>query len=442
MNKPEFIISCPIDTYSGYGSRSRDVVKAIIELDKYDVKILAQRWGSTPWGFIKEHPEWDFLNKHLFQPEPNKQYQKPDIWMQITIPSESQGHYNIGITAGIESTLAPADWVEGCNRMDLILGSSKHTVDILKNSKFQKQDKQTNQIVGNIELTKPIEILFEGFNQDIYKKNVPFKAIKTGMKLKVKEEFCYLFVGHWIQGDFGHDRKNIGLLIKSFCETFKNKPKQPALILKTAHAGSSYMDRDLILKKIKEIKKTVRGKCPSVYLLHGDFTDSEVNELYNHPKVKAMVSLTKGEGFGRPLLEFTQTQKPIITTGWSGHIDFLKPDMSILLPGTLNEVHPSARNKWLIEGSKWFDVDVMQLGRVLKDTYKKYKGFIPNAKRQAHYCKENFSYNKMKDLLGEILDKNVKKSPKQVPLKLPKLKKIGGNELPRLELPKLKKIEV
>jgi hypothetical protein len=119
--------------------------------------------------------------------------------------------------------------------------------------------------------------------------------------------------------------------------------------------------------------------------------------------------------------------------------------MSILLPGTLGDIHPSARNNWFIEGAKWFNVDQMQLGRVLKDTHKKYKGFLPNAKRQAHYCKTNFSYDKMKELLGEILDKNVKTAPKQVQLQLPKLKKIGGEnklELPKLKLPKLSKIKI
>ena len=130
MNKKTVIISCPIDTMSGYGARSRDVAKAFIELDKYDVKIIPQRWGNTPWGFIEDNPEWEFLNSHMFHPEPNKQYSQPDIWVQITIPNEfqKQGKYNIGITAGIESTVAPADWVEGCNRMDLVLGSTNHTV--------------------------------------------------------------------------------------------------------------------------------------------------------------------------------------------------------------------------------------------------------------------------------------------------------------------------
>ena len=56
--KPLFVISCPFDTYSGYGARSRDLVKAIIETNKYEVKVLAQRWGNTPWGFCKDNPEW------------------------------------------------------------------------------------------------------------------------------------------------------------------------------------------------------------------------------------------------------------------------------------------------------------------------------------------------------------------------------------------------
>ena len=202
------------------------------------------------------------------------------------------------------------------------------------------------------------------------------------------------------------------------------------------------MDREVILKKIDDIKKTVKGKLPNIYLLHGDFTDAEINELYNHNKVKTMISLTKGEGFGRPLLEFTQTKKPIIATGWSGHIDFLKPDMSVLLPGTLGDVHPSAQNKWLIKDSKWFDVDTMTLGRTLKDTHKKYKDYIPNARRQATYAKENFSFDKMKEKLGSILESNITEAPKQVELKLPKLKKIGGDktELPKLKLPKLQKL--
>ena len=436
--KPTFFISCPVDTYSGYGARSRDIVRAIIEMDKYDVKIIPQKWGETAWGIIEDHEEWGFLNKYLFQPQPNQQYPKPDIWMQITIPNEfmPQGHYNIGMTAGIESTVAPADWVQGCGRMNMVLGSSKHSIDILKASTFEKRDERTQQVIEKIAFNPntKTDILFEGFNEDTYKKTSEFLDLP-----EIRESFCFLFVGHWMQGNFGHDRKNVGVLVKSFLETFKNKRgATPALILKTTGGNSSYMDKYQILKKLKDIKLQVKGKLPKVYLIHGDLTNEEMNQLYNHPKVKCMVNTTKGEGFGRPLLEFTQAKKPIITTGWSGHIDFLKPDMSVLLPGVLNNVHPSAQNKWLIQGSKWFDVDIIALNKALKDMYKNYKQWVIKAKQQGNYAKENFSYTKMKEKFSKILKENVIEAPKQVNLQLPKLKTLSP---PKLKLPKLKKIE-
>jgi glycosyltransferase involved in cell wall biosynthesis len=429
MSKPMFVISCPIDTYSGYGARSRDIVKAIIELDRYDVKVLPQRWGSTPFGFIKNNPEWEFLTNHVL---PNNQLSsQPEIWMQITVPNEFQpvGKYNIGCTAGIETTIAPAEWVEGCSRMNLILGSSEHTIKVLKESKFEKRDQQTNQPVGIIEWKGDSEVIFEG--ADIEK----YKPIKSTFDLSnVKEEFAYLFVGHWMQGQMGEDRKNVGLLVKAFYETFKNKTKKPALILKTSTVGSSYMDRNELIKRIKSIKDSVRSNnLPNVYLLHGEFTDVEMNEIYNHPKVKAMVNLTKGEGFGRPLLEFSLVNKPIITTNWSGHIDYLNPEFTSLLPGMMTKVHPSAANNMLLADAEWFSVDHGHVGQYLKDVFENYKGYAEKAKRQGFQSRTKFSFDAMKEKLGKLFENKIPEFPKQVQLELPKLKKI--------ELPKLKKVE-
>jgi hypothetical protein len=429
MSKPVFVISCPIDTYSGYGARSRDIVKAIIELDRYDVKVLPQRWGATPKGFIKDNPEWSFLTQYLLtSPQLNAQ---PEIWMQITVPNEFQpiGKYNIGCTAGIETTIAPAEWIEGCSRMNLILGSSKHTIDVLKNSKFEKRDQQTNQSIGFIEWKGDSEVIFEGVDIETY------KVTKSNFDLSsIKEDFAYLFVGHWMQGALGEDRKNVGLLVKAFYETFKNKAKKPALILKTSQVGSSYMDRDEILKKIKAIKESCRSNnLPNVYLLHGEFTNEEMNEIYNHSKVKAMINLTKGEGFGRPLLEFTLVNKPIITTNWSGHIDYLNPEFVTLLPGQLTNVHPSAANNMLMKEAQWFSVDNGHVGHYLRDVFENYKGYAEKAKRQGFQSRSKFSFENMKEKLGKVFSEKIPEFPKQVQLQLPQLKKV--------ELPKLKPVE-
>lgn len=433
MSKNNCVIYAPIDTLSGYGSRSRDTVKSIIELKKeeWDIKIIPCNWGNTPNGFISDNPEWEFLTQYIINGQLTTQ---PDIFIWITVPNEFQkvGKYNIGITAGIETTVSPSDWIEGINRMDLILVSSEHAKTTFINSKFQKVNNQTHQVEGIVEVKTPIEVIFEGIDTNLYKYlDTPNKEI--GNINSIQEEFCYLYVGHWLPGDLGEDRKNTGLLVKAFFETFKNKKQKPALIMKTSLVSPSYMDRDEILKRIQSIRSTVNSTdLPNIYLLHGEFTDSEMNEIYNHPKIKSMVSLTKGEGFGRPLLEFTQSKKPIITTNWSGHIDFLKPEFTTLINGTLTNVHPSAANNMILKESQWFSPDMGQIGYYLKDVYENYKNYIDGGKRQAYHSKQNFSFEKMTEKMAEYL-KRIPEFPKQIQLKLPQLRKI--------ELPSLKKIE-
>ena len=226
------------------------------------------------------------------------------------------------------------------------------------------------------------------------------------------------------------DRKNVGLLVKAFYEIFKNKTKKPALILKTSGAGASYIDRNEILKKIEAIKKSVNStNLPNVYVLHGEFTDIEMNQLYNHSKIKSMVSLTKGEGYGRPLLEFSLIKKPIITSGWSGHIDFLDPNFTSLLPGQLTNVHESAVvPNMILKESQWFSPDHAATGHFLKDIYENYKNYTENAKRQSYKSKSNFSWEAMKIKTDELLTQYIPNLPKKVELKLPNLKKI---ELPK-----------
>ncbi len=424
MSRNTFYVSCPIDTYSGYGSRSRDYVKALIELDKYDVKIIPQRWGSTPFGFIDDHiEEWGFLKNHLqLQQQLTEQ---PDIWCQVTVPNEFQkvGKYNIGLTAGIESTVCPHSFIQGCNKMDLILTSSNHSKEVFENTQFTVDDKGRK---STLSLTTPVEVLIEGANLDMY---CPKKS--TFDLDEIPEKWCYLFVGHWMKGGLGEDRKNVGLLIKAFYELFKGKSKRPALILKTSNGGSSYLDRREILKRIDLIKKSIPSNdLPNIYLIHGELSDSEMSSLYNHDKIKAMVSLTKGEGFGRPLLEFSLTNKPVIATGWSGHIDFLKREFSALMSGKLTPIHESAANDFLIKEAKWFSVDPQNLGHFMVDVNQNYKEWKVKGKKQGNYSRANFSFDVMKNQLSDTLERNVPEIAKTVKL-----------ELPKIQLPKLRKLK-
>ena len=245
----------------------------------------------------------------------------------------------------------------------------------------------------------------------------------------IPENFAYLFVGHWLQGEMGEDRKNVGLMLKAFYEVFKNKSNAPALILKSSCGKGSHMDRREIMRRIDAIRKTVDAKIiPNVYLIHGDLSDTEINELYNHPKIKSMISATKGEGFGRPLLEFALTGKPVIASGWSGQMDFLDNKYHTLLGGTLTDIHASAQHpEMLVEGSKWFSVDHGQLGNALVDVKANYKDWYKKGKTYKNILKKNFSYESMKSQIYEILDNNISDMPMAVKLTLPKL------NLPKLQ---------
>lgn len=453
------VLAGSVSTQSGYGSHSRDIARALIKSDRYDVKIIPIRWGTTPQDALdRTNPDDLIILDRITSPNLTEQ---PDIFIHVTIPNEFQrvGKYNIGITAGIETTLCRAEWISGCNNMDLVLATSEHSKKVFELSRYEKRDNETKQLLEVLSLNKPVEVLFEGVDTKVYNKQVNTDLQIVKRLNEIPEEFCFLFVGHWLQGSLGNDRKDVGMLIRVFLESFRRKTKQnmPALILKTSQAGFSVVEQEIIVNRINDIRNMVRQSepgrpLPNIYLLHGNMTDEEMNSLYNHRKVKAMVSFTKGEGFGRPLLEFTTTGKPVIVSGWSGQMDFLHPEFSVLLPGSLAKVNESSVNDWILPDSQWFTVNYAVASNKMLDVHKRYAAYSEMSKKHSRYTIENFSFNKMMQKLCGYIDNidkyvaagaEVKKEPQVNKLSLPKLTKLTGNGEPTktISLPKLTKVE-
>ena len=443
--KPLMLITGPVATRSGYGSHTRDLVRSLISMDKFDIKINSLRWGNTPMNALDENNPNDLpiLQRIL---KSNELPRQPEIHIQVSVPNEFTpiAKYNIGVTAGIENTAPKAEWVQGLNRMNMNIVPSKFVREIFQKVSYEEINEQTKQKTGELRVTSPIEVLFEGADTDIYKlTNQLSSELKTEMN-SIKEKFIFLYTGHWLQGDLGQDRKDTGMLLKTFLETFKNKPNPPALLMKTSGATFSIMDRNEIKQKIDDIKSTVKGKLPPVYFLHGNLTDEEMNQMYNHNKVKAHITFTHGEGFGRPLLEASLSEKIVIAPSWSGHIDFLNKNNSVLLPGTMTPVHKSALPKeMLVDGAQWFTVNYQYASKVMMDVFKKNRKYTLMAKRQSMYNRVNFSMTKMTKEFHKILNRYLPKfeeQPQQVDLKLPKLKKVDSPKPEKMKLPKLKKV--
>jgi len=428
--KPTLVFQGPIFTRSGYGDHCRDLMKSLRKMDKYDIKIIPLRWGNTPQNQVEGENEFGrwMLDRVIGAID-----QKPDIFMQVSVANEFEpkGHYNIGVTAGVETTIAPKDFIDGSNKMDLIIVPSQFTKQNLGGTVYQQKNEANGEIVGEIKTTTPIEVLFEGVDTEIFS-----KGSSKDVLANVKEDFNFLIVGHWLKGSLGQDRKDIGMAIKTFATVFQYLPKdkRPGLIVKTSHAGFSVIDREATREKIDGVLKSFGDKCPSVYLLHGDMEESDMSNLYHHPKVKAMISFAKGEGYGRPMAEFTLTGKPIIASGWSGQMDFLPSEHSVLLEGSLTAVDESAADQFCMKEAQWFTVNYSNAANKLYDVYNNYNTYSKQSEGLKTNTLDNFTLDKMNDRFTQMLEHYVKVQPKLVPFNIPKVNSS------KMQIPKLNKL--
>ena len=422
MDKQTLVFQGPAFTRSGYGDHCRDLLKSLRAMDRFDIKIIPLRWGNTPQN--QADPSTEF-GQWMLERVVGKLERKPDVFVQVSVANEFQpiGEYNIGITAGVETTIVPKEFIEGVNRMDLTLVPSNFTKTSLVGTVYSEKNNQTGQVIREHKVNKPIEVLMEGVDLSVF---LDYKKTETDILEGVETDFNFLTVGHWLKGDLGQDRKDIGMVIKTFATVFQSLPKnqQPGLIVKTSSAGFSVMDRESIREKIDRVTESFGEACPPIYLLHGDLTENDLTNLYHHPKVKAMVSFTKGEGYGRPLAEFALTDKPILVSKWSGFTDFLPEDKTVYLEGELKNVHESAADNFLMKESQWFTVNYSKAANSLFDVFKNYKQYSQKSKGLKDNIVKNFSLDKMNEIFIDIVTKYIKDKPKVVTFKLPKLEKI------------------
>jgi hypothetical protein len=431
MSKPVCILQSPIWTRSGYGDWALAVAKSLLRYDKFDLRLAPTVWGACSRKNLDSEvndPEGKELLSRVLRQNMNKQ---PELFIQMTIPNEyaTPAKFNIGMTAGIETTVPRAEWIEGLNKMQYNIVTSQHAKDVFVGANYTK--KNPNGTTEPLRLKPPMDVLFWGADTKTYGKNGVVSPTLDEQMKNIPEPWCFLFVGQWTAGNINGDRKAIGWLIKTFLETFANMDNPPALILKTSGAQLCVMDKYDCLNKINDVTNMVKGqkpdfKLPNVYLLHGELSDVEMNALYNHEKVKAHVSFTHGEGFGHPLLLASLSGKPIITPKWSGHLDFLNSNYADFFLGKLAPIPNEAINDYFVKEAQWFNVDYESAGNLMKRTFNHY-----DEKLMAKYEKlrvenmEKFSLQSMDKAFHAMLDKHLPKFVIEEEIKLPKLKRIS-----------------
>jgi len=378
---------------AGYGLHSRQILFALSQ--KFDTACQARGWGECSWIY-NETAEKRFIisaiQKYQFWQQSRL---TPDFSVQISVPNEFMNNMaprNIGVTAGIETDRVKPEWILKCNEMNLVIVPSTFVKDTFEKTTYQSQDG------GVLKLTTPIEVVPESADTSIFNETETADLDIDDMKTS----FNFLTVGQWGIGDA--DRKNITLLIKTFKETFKeHRDKEKiGLVLRVNSIAGSLIDEDYTLKKIKSIINEY-PEFPKIYLIHGFMSNEELARLYKDSRVKALISITHGEGYGLPLLEAAACNLPVIATAWSGHCDFLNKGKWIRLPYELKDI--GFQNDLFQPGSRWAFVDIEETKRHMKKIYERWDVPKSWAIELGKKIREEYSIKKIEDQYFEVMKK-------------------------------------
>jgi len=306
VKRKKVVVKGPALTQSGYGHHTRFVLSALKEhQDEFDVFCVPTQWGQTGW--IHENGEFrKWLDNVILKTNLYLQNRGEfDVSLQVTIPNEWQkmAPINVGVTAGIETTKVAPVWLEKGNLMDHIITVSEHSKQVYEMTKYQAQHSVTKQPV-ELELFTDIDVV-----------HYPHRLGTETIDLELDFDFNYLMVAQW------GPRKNMERALRWWLE--ENFDNEVGLVLKTSVRKNCTMDRHQLELQLQNFLHNFEDRKCKVYLLHGDMSNSEMDAIYRHPKIKAMLSATHGEGFGLPLFEAAYNGLPVVAPGWSGHCDFL-----------------------------------------------------------------------------------------------------------------------
>lgn len=337
MRRRKVFFLAPVFTASGYGEHSRQVASWLLqkhEAGEIELFINPLNWGVTSWH-VDEKKFGGLVGKMQQRCIPPTG--QADVSIQLQLPNEwnpTLAPVNIGITAAVETTICSPQWIEACNRMTHVIVPSEHI-------------KRTLESSGK--LTTKLSVIPESFPGAFLTDHVETKL--THRLNEIPTSFNFLIFGQ-LTGDDTGDRKNTYNTVKWLCEEF-HKDKEVGIILKTNLGRNTRIDRLNTESVLKQTLSQLKSRCP-VYLLHGDIDDSEIPSLYRHPKVKGLVSLTRGEGWGLPLLEAAACGLPVVSTDWSGHLDFMNLGKSIKIAYDLQEIPKSKIDgNVFVPGAKW-----------------------------------------------------------------------------------------
>ena len=352
--KRRVLLRAPLLTISGYGVHSRQIFEYLFYRDDIELTVELLNWGVTSW-MINPAMEEGLIGKIM---ECSKELKPPyDLSVQIQLPDEwnhKLAHRNIGVSAFVECTSCNPTWVDKCNLMDMVIVPSTFIKNVVQKS-------------GS--LAAPIHVVPEWFNYSLLD-----DCSQESEMYQFEKKFNFLILGQLTGNKPDTDRKNTFNMVKWFCETFEGNT-QVGLILKTNVGRCTLNDRNITLNVAKQLLREVRkGLFPKVTILHGNLSSREIAGLYQHKNVKCLLSATRGEGYGLPIIDAAAAAMPVIVTGWSGHMEFINKKYASILKYNLVKIpNDKIDNRIFIKGVSWANVDERDFKKKILEVYKNFK---------------------------------------------------------------------
>ena len=380
------LIRGPLLSQSGYGVHSRQVFKWLLSKG-YDITCQVLPWGITPWYLNKDALDGLIGEIMSRTGQPSGQF---DCSFQIQLPDEwdtSLAKKNFGVTAAVETNFCNPTWVQACNQMDGVIVPSKFTAGVLRNS-------------GKI--IKPLTVIPESFPSAFE------KDLKETKVLKTKSKRNFLLFGQLTAPNSDLDRKNTFNAIKWFCEKFEGR-KDVGLIVKTNMGTNSTIDKRISTKTLKKLIEKVRpGNFPKVHLLHGHMTDEDLFDLYNDSSLIGLISATRGEGYGLPMIEAAASGLPVIATDWSGHKTFLQDGSWIPVKYELKQVvDQRVDNRIFMARSMWADPSEESFKNGLQKLYNERNVYREKCKKSRNKIVDKFSETSLQKEYDKFLEENL-----------------------------------
>jgi glycosyltransferase involved in cell wall biosynthesis len=394
--RKKIFVRAPCLSQSGYGEQSRFALRALRSHEsRFEIYIQPIPWGHTGW--VWENDDFRrWMDKRILETQLllEKKALNPDISLQITIPNEFQKicPINIGYTAGIETDKVAPIWLQKANdSLDKLLVVSNHAKDTYINTQILAQLPDGKTVPYKLEI--PVDVVGE---------TTPRAPAEPIPDFEPTKDFNFLMISQL------SERKNFADAITWWVEEFIDQ--EVGLVVKTNKKNNSLIDCDATWQGLVTLLRKYPDRKCSVHLLHGDMTPGQMNTLYTHPKIKALVNISHGEGFGLPMFEAAREALPVVSVGYSGQLDFLRHDGKDYFQSVDYEMKKIQETAvWkdvLIPESKWAYADQGSYKMTLRKLYKNWQSAKDTALELKEIIENKFETQKLYDNFVNSIHKN------------------------------------